>query len=162
MCVRVWLSAGDKDKYNVYMRVFTCLYQSWTTTRGQTERERERQHERTLSRSASISHSFFLSRTRAHNTTVDRSAVAVAAVDPVHSASQLSMHTMKMMIYIIYRFACECDCWSWALTAIDLLPLLMIYVIGCILVMRTVCAFLCAPAVHQLIVIAHYIANQCN
>lgn len=123
----------------------------------QRERERERQHERTLSRSASISHSFFLSRTRAHNTTVDRSAVAVAAVDTVHSASQLSMHTMKMMIYIIYRFACECDCCK-----IDLLPLLMIYVIGCILVMRTVCAFLCAPAVHQLIVIAHYIANQCN
>lgn len=119
-----------------------------------TDRERA-QHERTLSRSASISHSFFLSRTRAH-TTVDRSAVA-AAVDTVHSASQLSMHTMKMMIYIIYRFACECDCCK-----IDLLPLLMIYVIGCILVMRTVCAFLCAPAVHQLIVIAHYIANQCN
>lgn len=153
MCVRVWLSAGDKDKYNVYMRVFTCLYQSWTTTRGQTERERAA----TWAHSVKVSQhlSLFLSFT--HACTQHNCWSISCCCCSRHSASQLSMHTMKMMIYIIYRFACECDCCK-----IDLLPLLMIYVIGCILVMRTVCAFLCAPAVHQLIVIAHYIANQCN
>lgn len=160
VCVCVYDSAQEIKTSTTFTCVFSHVFINHEQQQEDRQRERERQHERTLSRSASISHSFFLSRTRAH-TTVDRSAVA-AAVDTVHSASQLSMHTMKMMIYIIYRFACECDCWSWALTAIDLLPLLMIYVIGCILVMHTVCAFLCAPAVHQLIVIAHYIANQCN
>lgn len=101
MCVREWLSPRDKDKYHICMRVFTCLYHEQQQGDQQERRDRqwEREHERTLSRSASISHSFFLSRTRAH-TTVDRSAVA-AAVDTV-------------------RLNCLCTIWKWFTLFIDL------------------------------------------
>lgn len=98
MCVREWLSAGDKDKYNVYMRVFTCLYQSWTTTRGQTERESGNMSALCQGQPASLTLSFFHARVHTTQLLIDQLLL-------LQSSTQYTV-----------RLNCLCTLWKWWFT----------------------------------------------